>query len=100
MRIRFGITDIKEVREVYIIPGGFPDGDEKNKYKDMTCGVWFVINDDEEYGDMYGEFDCKGATTMEECESVAIPFMDELYENGCIDISTEEKCKKYGLSIH
>lgn len=96
MRIRFHSTDIKEVREVIVTPGGMPDGD---KYVDMICGVEFVIRDGE-CDRLYGEFDCKGATTMEECESVAIPFMDDLYENGCIDISTEEKCKKYGLLIY
>ena len=98
MRIRIDNTAIFEIREVYVTPGGMSNEDNPNKYHDMICTI------DMRYGDgewdcISGEFDCTGATTFEEAESVAMPFMNELFEKGYIDISTDEKCEKYGITI-
>lgn len=98
MRIRVNRTDIFEISEVIITPGGFPDPDNPRKYTNMSCSMELRYAEGE-YGAFYGEFNCEGATTMEECESAALPFVDELFEKGYIDISTDEKCEKYKLIL-
>lgn len=96
MRIRTDYYDIYEVKEVVIIPMGIPCKDNPNKYCDMRCEIKM------RYGNskndvILGAFDCSNATSFEECEEIVSKFINELYENGKIDISTEEKCKEYGL---
>ena len=90
MRIRINKTDIIEAKSVFVESGGRPN--------EMKCWIYMIYGDGE-YESVEGEFDCSGVTTFEECEAKAIPFIDELYEKGYIDISSEKKCKKYGLTI-
>lgn len=98
MRIRINETDIYEVYEVSVTPGGFPDPYNPEKYKDMTCGIEMRYEDGE-YGVIFGEFNCDGATSFKECAKAATKFMNELFEKGYIDIATEELCDKYGLTL-
>lgn len=97
MRIRIDRTLIIEAYYVDISPGGKADENNPGKYKEMICAFTIVYGDGSEYSRFEGEFKCDGATTFEECESASYKFMDELYENGYIDISTEEKCEEYGM---
>ena len=98
MRIRLTEYDIYEVYQVFVTPGGMPDEENPGKYKDMICNITMIFGEGE-YDRIEGEFDTINASTFEECEGVAKKFMDELWENGCIDISTDEKCEQYGLTI-
>ena len=96
MRVRLTKTDIIEVTNVFVTPAGKEDKNNPGKYKEMMCKI--TLKNDYGY-DLMGEFNCDGATTFKECEEKAYKFIDELYQNGCIDISTEEKCKEYGITI-
>lgn len=98
MRIRISRTDIYEVNEVIVTPGGMKDENNPGKYKDMMCAIDMIYGDDE-YARISGEFKCENVTTFEECRSASYKFIDELWEKGYIDISTDEKCEEYGLII-
>lgn len=100
MRIRINNMDIIEAFNVFTTPGGREDKDNPGKYKDMICGFTILYGDGSEYSRFDGEFKCDGATTFEECEAAAQKFMDELFQNGYIDISTDEKCKEYGMIFY
>lgn len=99
MRIKIDRGQIIEAYHVDITPGGLRDNNNPGKYKNMICR--FTISFESNYcGCLEGEFDCLNATTMEECEAAADKFIDELFRNGYIDISTEEKRKKYGMRFY
>ena len=100
MRIKINETDIIEAYLVIIIPGGWEDEDNKGKYTNMICSFTILYGDGGEYSRFEGRFDCKGATTFEECKAASYKFIDELYKNGCIDISTDEKCEEYGMIFY
>lgn len=97
MRIRINEWTIIDAYEVNISPCGISDRKHPGKYKDMMCSFMIFYGDGGEYNRFEGEFKCDGATTFEECGSAANKFMDELYEKGYIDISTDEKCEEYGM---
>lgn len=98
MRIRLTENDIYEVYQVFVTPAGREDEKRPGKYKEMICTISMIYGEGE-YARIDGEFDVGNASTFEECENAAKKFMDELWENGCIDISTDKKCAKYGLTI-
>ena len=93
MRIRMNDTWIIEVTEVVVTPAGAKVDD---KYEDMHCFVEFRRELNETYP-ITGEFECKDASTMEECSQASKKFMDELFSKGYIDISTPELLEKYNL---
>lgn len=97
MRIKINELTIIEAYEVFITPGGREDEKNPGKYKDMMCKFTILYGDGGEYSRFDGEFKCDEATTFEECKASARKFMDDLYKNGYIDISTDEKCEKYGM---
>ena len=99
MRIKINNTVIIEANEICITPAGWEDENDNSRYRDMTCELTIRYGDigSDEY---FGSFDCSNATTFKECEKIAQPFFDELFKKGYIDISTEEKCKKYGLTMY
>ena len=97
MRIRLYRSDIIEAHNVYITPGGHPDENNPGKYKDMFCAITIEYGNDRE---LEGEFKCDGATTFEECSRASYKFMDELYEKGYIDISTDEKREEYRIVLY
>lgn len=98
MRVRLSRYDIYEVYDVFISPCGREDEKRPGKYKEMMCTITMVYGEGE-HMQINGEFDVGNASTFEECYKASEKFMDELWENGCIDISTDEKCAKYGLTI-
>lgn len=99
MRIKITRTDIVEVTKVIVTPSGIPDKNSFGKYKDIRCYLEMIWGD-KKYERIHGEFDCKGVDNLEDCEKVSYKFVDELYKDGCIDISTDEKCAEYGLTIY
>jgi hypothetical protein len=98
MRVRTDIDEIYEVYEVRINPCGKQSPDDPDKYYDMRCFLYMRYGNDSQ-DVIEGVFDCSDATTFEECRSKASKLLDELYKKGCIDISTEEKCEKYGFTF-
>ena len=97
MRIKLNDLTIIEAQKVYITPGGQKDENNPDKYKDMICAFTIVYGNDRE---LEGRFKCDGATTFEECRKASYKFMDELYKNGYIDVSTDEKCEEYGMIFY
>ena len=99
MRIKISNTVIIDANEVCITPSGWEDENDDSRYRDMSCELTIRYGDIgiDEYS---GEFNCSNATTFKECEEIAQPFLDELFKKGYIDISTEEKREKYGLTIY
>lgn len=96
MRVRLSVGSIYEVYDVCVMPGGLTN--DSGKFYDMSC-ILSMRYEDTEYGEITGEFDVSNCTTIEECEEIVKPFFDELFKNGFIDLSTDEKLKKYKLSI-
>ena len=96
MRIRTDKSTIIDAYEVCITPAGKKDKKHPGKYKDMMC-KFTILYGGTDYSFIEGEFKCDGVTTFEECKATADKFMDELYQNGYIDVSTDEKCEKYGM---
>ena len=98
MRVLINDTDIYEIKIVTIDVGGKENEDKPGTYHDIICRVNLIYGDNEsEY--IVGEFNCSETTTFKEAKLVAKPFIDELYKYGCIDISTDNKCKKYNMKI-
>ena len=97
MRIKLNDLTIIEAQKVYITPGGQRDKNNPGKYKDMICAFTIVYGNDRE---LEGRFKCDGAATFEECSKASYKLMDELYKNGCIDVSTDEKCEEYGMIFY
>jgi len=85
-----------EIKQVIVTPCGRQLN--KDLYTDMHCFITMRYGDGE-YEVIEGEFDCSGAMTFEECEESAQEFLDDLYHYRKIDISTDEKCAKYGLTL-
>ena len=98
MRVRLTEYNIFEVHDVFATPAGKEDKRRPGKYKDMMCKLTMIYGEGE-YMLIEGEFDVGNASTFEECRKAAKKFMDELWETGRIDISTDEKCAEYGLTI-
>ena len=92
MRVKINTTDIVEVTTVFVTPGKTNEGT-------MFCYIELTYGDSE-YEKITGEFKCYDATTIDECEAKAMPFINELYEKGYIDIGSSEKRKKYGITIY
>lgn len=98
MRVRITETDIFEVNNICVSPCGKPTAENSEIHTDMMCYIEMRYGNGE-YEYINGEFKCPKTGTFEECRLAAKKFVDELYENGCVDISTDELCEKYGISI-
>lgn len=90
MRIKFNNTWVQEVHHLSIVIGIDVNGVVSATLSSDICG--------DEY-DYFGELDVSDCASTSRAEEKAAAIIDEVFKTGVLDISTEEKCKKYGVTI-
>lgn len=90
MRIKFNNTWVQEVNHLSIVIGISANG--------VISATLSTDMYDNEY-DYFGELDVSDCASTSEAEEKAAAIIDEVFTTGVWDISTEEKCNKYGVTI-
>jgi len=90
MRIRFNPTSVVEIFDLDFVVGS------SNGIPSVTLGYTRYLFDEFDY---FGKLDVSDCKTIDEAEAKAAAIVDEIFQTGIWDISTDEKRNKYGVTI-